>query len=52
MAPCLVMGQAAGSAAAQSAADGVPFPQLDVGRVQEKLARAGVWPQDDGPQRS
>jgi hypothetical protein len=52
MAPCLVMGQAAGSAAAQSVADGASFPQLDVGRLQERLRNAGVWPQGSGPQPS
>ncbi|MGH3357236.1 MAG: FAD-dependent oxidoreductase [Nocardioidaceae bacterium] len=43
MAPCLVMGQAAGTAAAQASADHSSFPDLDVSRLQAALKRAGVW---------
>lgn len=43
MAPCLVMGQAAGTAAAQAAADRTGFPDLDVSRLQASLREAGVW---------
>ena len=43
MAPCLVMGQAAGTAAAQAAAAGSDFADLDVDQLQTSLQRAGVW---------
>lgn len=43
MAPCLVMGQAAGTAAAQASAERSGFPDLDVPRLQASLKKAGVW---------
>jgi hypothetical protein len=46
MAPCLVMGQAAGTAAALSAAGGVTVEDLDVVKLQGELRQAGVWRED------
>ena len=42
MACCAVTGQGAGVAAAVSLADGRPFSDIDVGRVQAELRRQGV----------
>jgi hypothetical protein len=42
MAPCLVMGQAAGTAAAQACVEGTGFPDLDVARLQSSLREAEV----------
>ncbi|MDX6252769.1 MAG: hypothetical protein QOF10_6129 [Kribbellaceae bacterium] len=44
MAPCLVMGEAAGAAAALSGQAGVSFGDLDVAALQTALRAAGVWP--------
>ena len=43
MAPCLVSGQAAGVAAAQSAATGSSIPDLDVAALQKTLLGQGVF---------
>lgn len=43
MAPCLVMGQAAGTAAALAAPSGEAFEDLDVARLQRELRQADVW---------
>lgn len=43
MAPCLVMGEAAGTAAALAVEQGVTFPELNVSQLQERLSAAGVW---------
>lgn len=43
MAPCLVMGEAAGTAAAMSAQQGVNLPALDVAALQAKLLENGVF---------
>lgn len=43
MAPCLVSGEAAGVAAAQLAQEGGTAATLDVGQLQQTLARRGAW---------
>jgi hypothetical protein len=43
MGPCLVTGQAAGTAAALAAEQGEPFATLAVGRLQERLLAAGAY---------
>jgi hypothetical protein len=43
MAPCLVMGQAAGTAAALAVSGGTAFADLDVPALQDRLRRANVW---------
>ena len=43
MAPCLVMGEAAGEAAAMSAKQDVAFPALDVRQLQQRLRKNGVF---------
>jgi hypothetical protein len=43
MAPCLVMGQAAGTAAAMAAASNVALPALDVRKLQARLLADGVF---------
>lgn len=43
MAPCLVMGQAAGTAASLAVDTCTTFPDLDVARLQDELQDAGVW---------
>lgn len=46
MAPCLVMGEAAGTAAAMAAQENVSFQDLSIPRLQNKLRAAGVWGND------
>lgn len=43
MAPCMVMGEAAGTAAALAAQEDVSFADLSITRLQDKLRAAGVW---------
>jgi len=43
MAPCLVDGEAAGTAAAISARTNASFPDLDVARLQAELVAAGAY---------
>jgi hypothetical protein len=43
MAPCLVTGQAAGVAAAMAAQRNAPLSQLDVGDLQDHLAKDGAY---------
>ena len=47
MAPCLVMGQAAGTAAALAAPSGEAFEDLDVARLQQELRQADVWRENE-----
>lgn len=48
MAPCLVMGEAAGTATAMAAEQGVSMPELDVGRLQDALKERGGFLGDCG----
>lgn len=48
MAPCLVMGEAAGVAAAMAAEQGVGMPELNVRRMQDALEEQGVFLGDRG----
>lgn len=41
--PCFVMGQAAGTAAAMAAREGIDVPAVDVGELRARLARDGVF---------
>lgn len=43
MAPCMTTGEAAGVAAALSAASGTACPELPIARLQSKLLEAGVY---------
>jgi hypothetical protein len=43
MAPCLVMGEAAGTGAALSARGNAAFPNLDVAQLQQTLIAAGAY---------
>lgn len=43
MAPCLVMGEAAGVAAAMAAEQGVGLPEVNVGKLQERLLQNGAF---------
>jgi hypothetical protein len=45
---CMAMGQAAGTAVALAAADGIPPRALDIGRLQHTLREQGA---DLGPAR-
>lgn len=47
MAPCMTTGEAAGTAAAMSAASGTPCPELPVGRLQDRLRAANVYLGDE-----
>ena len=42
MAPCMAMGEAAGTAAAMAAAEGTPVAGIDVSALQETLRAAGA----------
>lgn len=48
MAPCLVMGESAGVAAAMAAEQDVSLPDLDVNRLQDVLEERGVFLGDRG----
>jgi len=48
MAPCLVMGESAGTAAAMAAEQDVSLPDLDVNRLQDVLEERGVFLGDRG----